>query len=388
MSGKSSYLGSAIALSLVPTRQRGAGATDGAGVDVKAFSGRAIALLDVTHESGTTPTLAVKLQESDTQTGTYTDIVGAAFATVGATSGTQKLPVDLTASKRWVRATGVEAGGTPVYAWGVQLVASLQQEGALLENAWEGDELGLDEELERTLLRIHTFGTAPELERGTTGSTTSAVPPSLVLTTGVGANRIREVRIEGLNAFDIPFEAPDGSDFFQFVNEIAAHIGPYAPPVGTGLRTNTMFAGIEFGTMLSNAPFPAAPANCVCQLRFNYGTEKWELVSAPGGGVETAAIVELTGITSHVEGGASRVRLIFDPVTPQIVAMVNGVVGARITNLAKLPKWNEFAGSNLVFGAFVTSGTHASGNTSAWFSAVHCKTYDLWVADRAAPFWY
>ena len=127
MAGKMNYLVGATQVSLIPSRQRGTGTTNGTGVDVSSYEGNAIALLDAFFESGT-PTLDVKLQHSDTSGGTYTDIVDAVFAQVVTTSGIQKVPVNLDAAKKFVRATGVAAGTSPVYAWGVQLIAQKKYE--------------------------------------------------------------------------------------------------------------------------------------------------------------------------------------------------------------------------------------------------------------------
>lgn len=110
-------------ISLVPARQRsGTGTTNGTGVDVSNLEGAAIAILDVTAESGTSPTLDVKLQECDTQGGTYTDVVGGAFTQVTTVSGLQKLAVDITMTKKFLRAAGTAGGTSPVYGWGVQLL--------------------------------------------------------------------------------------------------------------------------------------------------------------------------------------------------------------------------------------------------------------------------
>jgi hypothetical protein len=110
-------------ISLMPARQRsGAGTTNGTGQDVSNLEGHAIAILDVTAESGTSPTLDVKLQESDTVGGTYTDIVGAAFTQVTTVSGLQKLALEIQMTKKFVRAVGTAGGTSPVYGWGVQLL--------------------------------------------------------------------------------------------------------------------------------------------------------------------------------------------------------------------------------------------------------------------------
>ena len=115
-------LPSTAVVSLFPARQRsGAGTTNGTGQDVSTFEGMGVALLDVNTESGTTPTLDVKLQESDTVGGTYTDIAGAVFTQVTAGAVIQSIPVDLSQTKKFVRAVATEGGTSPVFAFGVTI---------------------------------------------------------------------------------------------------------------------------------------------------------------------------------------------------------------------------------------------------------------------------
>lgn len=110
-------------ISLMPARQRsGTGTTNGTGQDVSNLEGSAIAILDVTAESGTSPTLDVKLQESDTVGGTYTDVALGAFTQVTTVSGLQKLAVDVTITKKFLRGAGTAGGTSPVYGWGLQLL--------------------------------------------------------------------------------------------------------------------------------------------------------------------------------------------------------------------------------------------------------------------------
>ncbi len=75
--------------------------------------------LQVGTVSGTTPTLDVKLQESDTSGGTYTDIPGAAIAQV--TASTKIDGIDAKRTKRWFRALATIAGTTPSFALSVSL---------------------------------------------------------------------------------------------------------------------------------------------------------------------------------------------------------------------------------------------------------------------------
>jgi hypothetical protein len=108
-------------LAVMPAGQKNAN-TNSTGVDVLTLEGKAVAILDITNVSGTTPTADVKLQESDTQGGTYTDIAGAAFAQVTTVAGVQKLAIEIDATKRWVRAVLTVGGTSPVYGIGVELI--------------------------------------------------------------------------------------------------------------------------------------------------------------------------------------------------------------------------------------------------------------------------
>jgi len=111
----------ATPLALMPAGQKSAD-TNGTGVDVLLLEGKAIAILDITNVSGTTPTADVKLQESDTQGGTYTDIAGAAFTQVTTGASLQKIAVEIDPAKRWARAA-LDVGGTsPVYGVAVTLI--------------------------------------------------------------------------------------------------------------------------------------------------------------------------------------------------------------------------------------------------------------------------
>ncbi len=94
---------------------------DGSAVDLQGTIhplGREMkAVLDIGAVTGTTPTLNVKLQQSDTTTGAdFADISGAAFTTQS-TTGTTEL--HFRATKRYVRASAVLAGTSPNFTFGV-----------------------------------------------------------------------------------------------------------------------------------------------------------------------------------------------------------------------------------------------------------------------------
>lgn|SRR3990167_1624923 len=92
---------------------------NGTGVDIRDYTGRIEVTLDVGAVSGTTPTLDIKIQESDTSGGTYTDIAGAAFTQVTASNVIASIGVDIDAVKRYIRAVATIAGTSPSFACGV-----------------------------------------------------------------------------------------------------------------------------------------------------------------------------------------------------------------------------------------------------------------------------
>lgn len=96
------------------------------GVDVTSFVGKGAIVLSSAAGTGTTPTLDVKLQESDTLGGTYTDVAGGAFTQVTGAPGLQKLAIDLDAAKAFLRISETLTGTTPSFARGVSLLGFKQ----------------------------------------------------------------------------------------------------------------------------------------------------------------------------------------------------------------------------------------------------------------------
>jgi hypothetical protein len=74
---------------------------------------------------GASITYAVKLQESDTSGGTYTDVTGGAFTTTDAnTALVEKISVNTNDMKRFVKLSITVAGGTGAGAVSVVALAS------------------------------------------------------------------------------------------------------------------------------------------------------------------------------------------------------------------------------------------------------------------------
>jgi hypothetical protein len=90
----------------------------------KGYEGDMAVLLDA--EAGSAGvTYAVKLTESDTSGGTYTDVTGGAFTTTAAnTASLQKIYVNVTSLKRFVKVSATVAGGTGAGAVAVIGLAS------------------------------------------------------------------------------------------------------------------------------------------------------------------------------------------------------------------------------------------------------------------------
>lgn len=86
----------------------------GGAVDLVETDGPCFAIVAVGTVSGTSPTLDVKVQESDTSAGTYTDISGATFAQITASNKT--LAINFKRSKRFVRLLATIAGTSPSFA--------------------------------------------------------------------------------------------------------------------------------------------------------------------------------------------------------------------------------------------------------------------------------
>ena len=84
----------------------------GSAVDLLGYEGDMAVLLDA--EAGSAGvTYAVKLTESDTSGGSYTDVTGGAFTTTTAnTASLQKIYVNVTNLKRYVKVSITVAGGT------------------------------------------------------------------------------------------------------------------------------------------------------------------------------------------------------------------------------------------------------------------------------------
>lgn len=85
------------------------------------------AILEVGAVTGTTPTLDVKLQESD-DNATWTDISGGAFTQI--TAATQRQAIRVQRSKRYCRGQATVGGTTPSFTLCLEILAQKKYTGA------------------------------------------------------------------------------------------------------------------------------------------------------------------------------------------------------------------------------------------------------------------
>lgn len=96
----------------------------GSAVDLQLYEGDIAVILDA-EAGGASITYAVKLTESDTSGGTYTDVAGGAFTTTDAnTALVEKISVNTDGMKRFVKASVTVAGGTGAGAVSVVALGS------------------------------------------------------------------------------------------------------------------------------------------------------------------------------------------------------------------------------------------------------------------------
>jgi hypothetical protein len=116
-------LAQAVGLVLAAAARRTSTLT-GTGIDVLAYEGVALVVLNASAGTGTNPTLDVKLQHSDDDS-TYADVTGGTFTQVtdvAGSAGVQVKRINVSDLKRYVRVIGTIAGTTPSFDFAVEFV--------------------------------------------------------------------------------------------------------------------------------------------------------------------------------------------------------------------------------------------------------------------------
>ena len=98
-------------------------ATSGA-IDLKEFDGDVLLVLNCAAGTGSSPTLDIKVQDSDETGGTYGDLSGAAFTQVTTSASLQTLEVNKDECKRFIKLVQTVGGSSPVFVYGISLVGA------------------------------------------------------------------------------------------------------------------------------------------------------------------------------------------------------------------------------------------------------------------------
>ena len=95
---------------------------NGTGIDVQTMDGDLFLILDSAAGTGSSPTLDIKVQSSDTSGGTYTDITGATFTQVTGTASQQAITISKDEAKRYIRVVYTIGGTSPSFTFSVNAV--------------------------------------------------------------------------------------------------------------------------------------------------------------------------------------------------------------------------------------------------------------------------
>lgn len=115
------YAGISTLVNLFPSAARTSSA-NGTGVDIADYEGNAAVVLDSAAGTGTSPTLDVKIQDSDDNS-TFADVVGATFTQVtGAAASQQKKVIALDKTRKYIRAVATIGGTTPSFTFSVNIL--------------------------------------------------------------------------------------------------------------------------------------------------------------------------------------------------------------------------------------------------------------------------
>ena len=93
-------------------------------IDLKEFDGDVLLVLNCAAGTGSSPTLDIKVQDSDETGGTYGDLSGATFTQVTTSASVQTLEVNKDECKRFIKIVQTVGGSSPVFVYGISLIAA------------------------------------------------------------------------------------------------------------------------------------------------------------------------------------------------------------------------------------------------------------------------
>ena len=79
-------------------------------------------ILDSAAGGGSSPTLDIKSTESDSSSGTYTDICAATFTQVTGSASMQTLAINKDTSKRFIKIVQTIGGSSPTFTFSINLI--------------------------------------------------------------------------------------------------------------------------------------------------------------------------------------------------------------------------------------------------------------------------
>jgi len=91
-------------------------------IDLLEYDGDVMLILDSAAGGGSSPTLDIKVTESDETGGTYTDLSGATFTQVVDAASMQTLAINKDSSKRFIKIVQTIGGSSPTFTFSINLV--------------------------------------------------------------------------------------------------------------------------------------------------------------------------------------------------------------------------------------------------------------------------
>ena len=94
-----------------------------AAIDLKEYDGDVSLILTSAVGTGSSPTLDVKVQDSDASGGTYGDLTGAAFTQVTDSASMQVITFSKDEAKRYIKIVQTVGGSTPSFTFSINGLA-------------------------------------------------------------------------------------------------------------------------------------------------------------------------------------------------------------------------------------------------------------------------
>ena len=91
-------------------------------IDLLEYDGDVLLVLDCDAGTGTSPTLDVKITNSDASSGTYGDLSGATFTQVTGSASMQTLVISKDSAERYIKIVQTIGGSTPSFTYSINLI--------------------------------------------------------------------------------------------------------------------------------------------------------------------------------------------------------------------------------------------------------------------------